>query len=126
MQSSKSPKTLISSKLTTKAVKTTKPEVVKKSPAAKKTDVKRKHVKFQVQVKPESKVYIAGDFNNWDHQEKALSDQDGNGLYQCVVALEPGTYEYKFHINDNWCVDPGNPNFNRNVMGTLNSVIVVE
>ena len=134
MQSSKySPKESgMSRSQSTKNVKTTEPVAVKKAPAAKKAPeakmpgAKRKHVKFQVQAKPESKVYLAGDFNDWDHQAKPLSDQDGNGIYQCVVALEPGTYEYKFHINDNWCVDPGNPNFNRNVMGTLNSVIIVD
>ena len=40
--------------------------------------------------------------------------------------LGTGTYEYKFYINDTWCVDPGNPNFRPNEMGTLNSVITVD
>ena len=104
---------------------------MKKAPAAQKAPVakmpgKRKNVIFQVQTKPGSKVYIAGDFNAWNHREKELCDDDGNGLYQVAVELEPGTYEYKFHINDSWCVDPENPKFNQNSMGTLNSVIIVE
>lgn len=97
-----------------------------KSTAAKKPAVKRKYVTFQVQSRPGSKVYLAGDFNDWHHLGHELCDYEGNGIYQAVVALEPGSYEYKFHINDIWCVDPGNPNFTPNPMGTLNSIIVVE
>ena len=55
-----------------------------------------------------------------------MADQDGNGVYNVVLALPPGTYEYKFHINGVWCADPGNPNFKQNSLGTLNSVIIVE
>ncbi len=109
-----------------KAVKAAAPAAVIKAPAAKKPAVKRKHVIFKVRTKPGSKVYLAGDFNDWNHLEKELSDHDGNGFYQVAVALEYGTYEYKFHINDAWCVDPENPNFRPNAMGTLNSVIIVE
>lgn len=97
--------------------------------AATKTPVakdKPKLVIFQIQYKPGSKVYVAGDFNAWNHLEHELSDYDNSGTYQLAVELKPGIYEYKFHINDIWCVDPGNPNFNRNPMGTLNSVITIE
>lgn len=94
-----------------------------KAPVAKD---KPKLVIFQIQYKPGSKVYVAGDFNAWNHLEHELSDYDNSGIYQLAVELKPGIYEYKFHINDIWCVDPGNPNFNRNPMGTLNSVITIE
>jgi 1,4-alpha-glucan branching enzyme len=125
MQGSKySPKESVISRKPT--AKTTKTATIANPTVVKKAATKRKHVTFQVQAKPDSKVYIAGDFNGWNHQEKELSDPNGNGLYQCAIALKPGTYEYKFHINDNWCVDPENPNFSQNPMGTLNSVIIVE
>jgi 5'-AMP-activated protein kinase regulatory beta subunit len=95
-------------------------------PVAKTPAAKPKLVTFQIQSKPGSKVYIAGDFNEWNNLEQELCDHNDNGVYQIAVELKPGTYEYKFHINGSWCVDPGNPNFNRNPMGTLNSVITVE
>jgi 1,4-alpha-glucan branching enzyme len=138
----------ISRNQTTKTVKTTKTAIAKKAPEAKKPAVKttqsampaaagkkpeakkpavnRKHVTFRVKTKPGSKVYLAGDFNDWNHLEKELSDQDGSGLYEVAVVLEAGVYEYKFHINDIWCVDPENPDSSPNPMGTLNSVIIVE
>ena len=94
---------------------------VKKAPAE-----GPKKVVFQVQTKPGGKVFVAGDFNDWDCSTHKLHDHDGSGFYQGEIALHPGTYEYKFHINDAWCVDPGNPSFQQNPMGTLNSVIIVE
>ncbi|MEI8248043.1 MAG: glycogen-binding domain-containing protein, partial [Lentisphaerota bacterium] len=108
------------------AVKAAQTAAVKKVPAAKQPGGKHKHVKFQVQTKPGSRVYVGGDFNEWNHLMQELMDEVGNGVYEVVIALEPGIYEYKFHINDNWCVDPENPNFRPNAMGTLNSVIIVE
>ena len=86
----------------------------------------RNKVIFEVQTKPGSSVFLAGDFNGWDCTKKQLTDKDNNGIFQGAVMLGTGTYEYKFYINDTWCVDPGNPNFRPNEMGTLNSVITVD
>jgi 1,4-alpha-glucan branching enzyme len=86
----------------------------------------RKRVIFEVQTKPGSTVCLAGDFNNWDCSKKQLTDKESNGIFQCAMMLGPGTYEYKYYINDTWCVDPSNPNFKPNEMGTLNSVITVD
>ena len=72
------------------------------------------------------KVSVAGTFNNWDISHKILSDENGEGIYQGTMLLEPGTYEYKYYIDDTWCIDPANPNFSPNNMGTLNSVLVIE
>jgi len=86
----------------------------------------RKKVIFEVQTKPGSSVFLAGDFNDWDCTKKQLTDKENNGIFQGAVMLGTGTYEYKYYINDTWCVDPGNPNFRPNEMGTLNSVITVD
>ncbi len=94
--------------------------------SAKKGSAAARKVTFQLQTKPGNKVFVAGDFNDWDCSTHKLHDHDGTGFYQGEIALHPGTYEYKFQINDAWCVDPGNPSFQQNPMGTLNSVIIVE
>ncbi len=98
----------------------------KETPVIKKTAGKCKPVTFKVQSKPGSKVYLAGDFNEWNNLTHELIDHDGNGVYQLEIELEPRVYEYKFKINDAWCVDSGNPNFSPNHLGTLNSVITIE
>jgi len=94
--------------------------------SAKKGSAAARKVIFQLQTKPGNKVFVAGDFNNWDCTNMELLDKDGNGFYQGELDLKPGTYEYKFHINGMWCVDPENHKFRPNEMGTLNSVLIVK
>ena len=86
----------------------------------------RKKAIFKVQATPASKVFVAGEFNDWDCARHELCDEENNGVYKCVVMLSPGIYEYKFYINDDWCLDPANPNFKPNELGTLNSILVIE
>lgn len=40
-------------------------------------------------------VYLAADFDEWSGNI-ALSDNDGDGIWQVDLPLEPGTYAYKF------------------------------
>ena len=73
-------------------------------------------------VKPQAapkKVMLAGDFNKW--QPVPMKKQK-DGSFSAVVTLAPGTYEYKFVIDDQWVVDPDNSVWAVNNYGTLNSV----
>jgi len=54
-----------------------------------------------------------------------MADAQGEGRYVAVCMLAPGSYEYKFVVNGEWTVDPANPSFVVNALGTLNSVIEV-
>ncbi len=85
----------------------------------------RKRVNFIYKAKPGMKVFVAGDFNNWDETAKQLKDSSGTGEYKVTMLLPKGTYEYKFKVDGKWCVDPNNPNFKPNGLGTLNSVLEV-
>ena len=73
---------------------------------------------------PGKEVFVAGTFNNWQ-PEKPLSDKNNIGVYKCQLRLAPGTYQYKFIVNGNWCLDENNPNFTPNGLGTLNSLLIV-
>jgi len=54
-------------------------------------------------------VSLAGDFNNWNMNAEPLTQGD-DGVWRVVVALDPGTYEYKFVVNGSeWIADPENP-----------------
>ncbi|MDD5727990.1 MAG: glycogen-binding domain-containing protein [Victivallales bacterium] len=106
-----------------KAAKNTK--AVKKETAKNKVS-KKKRVKFSLESERGKKVAVAGSFNNWDTSCKILIDENDEGLYQVTMFLSPGTYEYKYFIDGTWCIDPANPNFSPNNMGTLNSVLVIE
>lgn len=88
--------------------------------------VVRRRVTFAIESEAGKKVAVAGAFNNWDTEKKILKDKANNGIYKGTMLIEPGTYEYKFFIDGTWSIDPLNPNFAPNDIGTLNSVLVVE
>jgi 1,4-alpha-glucan branching enzyme len=87
---------------------------------------KKRRITFVIEAEPGKCVSVAGSFNSWNPENKVLIDKNKEGVYQGAMLLEPGTYEYKFFVDDTWCIDPKNPNFAPNDMGTLNSVLVVE
>jgi 1,4-alpha-glucan branching enzyme len=52
-------------------------------------------------------VAIAGNFNAWNTGELFLEKTRGG--WQLPYVLAPGNYEYKFLVDGQWIVDPGNP-----------------
>jgi hypothetical protein len=44
---------------------------------------------------------VNGTFNNWCGGCAPMSDADGDGVWELVISLQPGTFEYKFAY-DNW------------------------
>ncbi len=87
--------------------------------------VKRKRVTFELKREPNLQVFVAGSFNDWDSKARPMKDKKKDGHYSTTLLLSPGEYEYKFVINGEWHLDNQNPNFTKNSMGTLNSVVVV-
>ena len=85
-----------------------------------------KRITFGVSANPNSEVYLAGSFNNWDAKRHQMKDTRANGKYTITLMLPKGEYEYKFVINGNWVVDPECQDWVRNSLGTLNSVKKVE
>jgi 1,4-alpha-glucan branching enzyme len=52
-----------------------------------------------------SSVQLVGDFTQW--QERPINLQkDGDGTWKATVILPPGTHQYKFVVDGNWCDDP--------------------
>lgn len=87
---------------------------------------KPKRVSFKLVAAPNSEVYVAGTFNNWNPTQHRLKESRTGGKYSITLMLPKGLHEYKFIVNGNWQVDPECQNWVRNPMGTLNSVINVE
>ena len=74
-------------------------------------------------VAPDAKtVYVAGEFNNWARDDTSLLENK-QGVWMRQVTLKPGTYRYRFVVDDNWKEDPNNPENIRNPFGELDSVI---
>ncbi len=80
-------------------------------------------------------VNLAGEFNNWlgtanggrlDPKIDAMSDPDGDGIWEITLPLPPGRYQYKFLIDQvDWQEDPGNPETTDDGFGGKNSILVV-
>lgn len=86
----------------------------------------KKRVVLSLHAEHGAEVFVAGTFNDWNPDQKQLSFSKENGSYSCALMLEPGTYEYKFRVNNAWTIDQNNPNFTRNDLGTLNNVLIVQ
>lgn len=82
-------------------------------------------VKFEYLAEPSAAVYLVGSFNAWNPTHTRLCDTNSDGCYRAALALESGTYEYKFVVNGQWCIDPKclDPVVNR--FNTLNGVVTV-
>lgn len=85
---------------------------------------KRRRITFSFKTSDAKKVSLVGEFNNWDPAKHPMNCVD-NGLWTKTVILEPGTYEYKFRVDEKWMVDTQNDSSRLNRYGTLNSLITV-
>ncbi len=68
-------------------------------------------------------VHVAGDFNEW---KPAALKRQKDGTFAVVLAIPPGSFEYKYLADGQWVVDPDNNRWALNPYGTLNSVAVIE
>ena len=68
-------------------------------------------------------VKIVGTFNNWDTSEASLMERKKDGTWAKSIYLEPGTYQYRFLIDDIRAEDQNNSKQVDNSFGGKNSVI---
>lgn len=69
-------------------------------------------------------VSVAGSFNNWQPEAKALHPA-GQGRWVKETALPPGTYEYCLVVDGEWMPDPLAEDCVPNPFGGKNSVLKV-
>ncbi len=91
---------------------------------------------FQYENKAAHSVNLAGNFNGWcgtkeygrfDPSIGVMHDDDGDGIWEIIVPLPPGRYQYKFVIDNgaSWVLDPNNP-LTDYEDGIENSLLIVE
>jgi len=52
-----------------------------------------------------SNVQLVGDFTQW--QQRPINLQKGvDGTWKATVILPPGTHQYRFVVDGEWCDDP--------------------
>jgi 1,4-alpha-glucan branching enzyme len=70
------------------------------------------------------KVFLAGDFNGWSPDGLAMKKSGDEWVFD--LHLSPGKVRYKFVVDGNWILDPGNKQWEQNEHQTGNSVIWIE
>ena len=78
---------------------------------------------FIFNLKPARKVYLAGEFNNWNPAGKCMVKMK-DGTFRAKIKPQPGDYEYKFIADGIWINDPTTED-QINLYGTANSVVRV-
>ncbi|MGD8307656.1 MAG: alpha-amylase family glycosyl hydrolase, partial [Ignavibacteria bacterium] len=87
---------------------------------------KQKHSFSYVAEGLPERINLFGQFNGWNREDLPMSDEDGDGVYNITIPLDPGRYEYKFFVDGLELIDPVNPVKVPNGLGDFNSVIVIE
>jgi chromosome partitioning protein len=72
-----------------------------------------------------SRVQIVGNFNNWTQSESYYMERQEDGSWSKEILLEPGMYQYKFLVDNEWMEDQNNPNVVEDPFGGKNSIIEV-
>ncbi len=70
-------------------------------------------------------VYIAGSFNDWNASKDKLT-KNKEGIWEIILKLSPGKYQYKFVVDGNWYFDQDNPDTEDDGYGGANSVIEID
>lgn len=83
------------------------------------------NVTFRLAGYPKAKkVYIAGDFNDWNPRKYKMILEDGIWVYS--LELPKGQHKYKFIIDGHWITDPANLAQDIDKEGNVNSILVVK
>ena len=70
-------------------------------------------------------VTVSGSFNNWNKESDRLIDGRGNGVYELTLALDPGSYTYKYIVDGKEVLDEANPEKAPTGFDGFNSVLRV-
>ncbi len=87
---------------------------------------KEKAVRFEIHAPRDSKVYIAGTFNNWNPTSHPLEYRPDICAFRAYLLLKEGTYEYKFVVDGVWQEDKKCPDRVTDQNGNVNSVIRIQ
>lgn len=87
---------------------------------------RKKTIEFHIKNTCANRIALAGDFNNWAHDQLKLRPAD-NGFWTIEIPMLPrGTYHYKFFIDERmWAEDIENQYREPDGVTGWNSILVV-
>lgn len=84
----------------------------------------RRRKTFTLDAPSARQVSLVGDFNHWNPLKHPMR-RNSEGVWQKAVMLGPGTYEYKFWVDERWVSDVNNDYQRLNNFGTINSLVTI-
>ena len=85
------------------------------------TNPKTKKVQFNLFAPEAKRVFLAGDFNNWDVDSLQMK-KASKGTWETSFTLTPGRHEYRFWVDGVWYDDPNAQERVQNPFGSQNCV----
>lgn len=85
---------------------------------------KKRRITFSLNADKSAQVALVGDFNNWSQTSHPMK-KNKKGVWEKILMMEIGRYEYKFLVDGHWQSDPQNKQVCRNCFGTINNVLMV-
>jgi len=82
------------------------------------------NVEFKITAPESNQAFLAGSFNDWSPTSDPMK-KDKSGVWKKAKKLHPGTYQYKFIVDDVWLLDPLGAETVSNEHGTANNVVHV-
>lgn len=82
-------------------------------------------VTFEFFAPEAEEVRVAGSFSQWQEKASKLR-KDKKGNWKLAVALAPGSYEYRYLVDGQWCNDQRNVEEVPNVFGSKNCLVRVD
>ncbi len=67
------------------------------------------------------KVHVAGTFNAWNQRDCRMQKNETG--WELPVYIQEGMYGYKFIVDDDWIIDPTNPQQREDALGNQNSIL---
>ncbi len=98
--------------------------MIEKKKRAKSKQEKASPVQFVYTAPEAKKVYVTGEFNDWNLRSLPLK-KDKDGTWRKKIDLFPGRYEYKLIADDVWVEELPEAEITPNPFGTQNFVLRV-
>jgi len=69
-------------------------------------------------------VIVTGSFNGWSKTGYRMAKKEGKWVFP--ICLNPGKHTYKFIVDGAWMHDPANELYEKNEVGTFNSILWIK
>ena len=89
-----------------------------------KEKIEKRRVVFILEAPEAKEAILVGDFNNWEAKTHPMKMRKKR-VWEKIVMLPPGKYEYKFLVDGEWRNDPQNEASSQNCFGTQNNVMTI-